>query len=113
MYKYKFRPNYGSKKLLIEFFDGVKNDNFITDLLNVISQLNPKIIETNDLWMNDEIQINIESEMGEFIVSKDIWGFVFLMAENNQECLSKINSILEIAKNFEKVEVNFEDYKLK
>lgn len=51
--------------------------------------------------------------MGEFTISKDIFGFVFIMAENNQECISKINSILEVTENFEKVVVNFEDYKLK
>ncbi len=51
--------------------------------------------------------------MGEFTISKDNWGFVFIMAENNQECVSKINSILEVAENFEKVKVDFEKYKLK
>lgn len=35
------------------------------------------------------------------------------MAENNQECILKINSILEATKHFEKVKVDFENYKLK
>lgn len=113
IYKYYFRPGYGSSKLLIEFFYGAENNDFIPDLIAVISELKPKIIDNFDFLMNDETLLNINSEMGEFTISKDIFGFVFIMAENNQECISKINSILEVTENFEKVVVNFEDYKLK
>lgn len=113
MYKYYFRPGYGSSKLLIEFFKGAESNNFISDLLAAISELKPEVMDISELWMNDEILFNISSEMGEFTVSTDIWGFVFIMAENNQECIFKINSILEVTENFEKEEVNFENYKLK
>ncbi|MCS4240161.1 hypothetical protein M2306_001782 [Myroides gitamensis] len=112
MYKYHFRPGYGSEKLLIEIFIGLEKEEFLSDLLDAIKILKPEVIDFEDLWMNDEISINVNSEMGEFIVSKDTWGFVFLMSENNQECLFLINSILEIAENFEKVEIDFENYKL-
>lgn len=111
MYKYYFRPEYGSSNLLIEFFHGAENNNFISDLFVVISEIKPKINDLTDLWMNDETLLNINSEMGEFTISKDIWGFAFIMAKNNQECISKINSILELTENFEKVEVDFENYK--
>lgn len=114
MYKYKFRPEYGSSndslRLLIEFVEGAENESFLSDLLNAISELNPNIEDITDLWMNDEILINIASEMGGFIISKDIWGLAFIMAGNNQECLLKINSILEANENYIKVEVNFTDY---
>ncbi|NRS90549.1 hypothetical protein HNQ02_003494 [Flavobacterium sp. 7E] len=90
MYKYYFRPEYGSKNLLIEFFNNTKNDNFIPDLLNTIVELEPKITDITDLWMNAEIIINIESNLGEFFLSKDIWDLAFLIAENNQKCLSRI-----------------------
>lgn len=102
MYKYYFRPKYGSEKLLIEFFHGTENNSFLSDFLSIISKLKPKIAETTDLWVNDEILININSEIGESIISKDKWGFAFLMTENNQECVSEINSILEINEIFEK-----------
>ena len=113
MYKYYFRPEYGSSKLLIEFFHDVENVSFLSSLINAISELKPKIGDITDLWMNDEILLNVTSEMGEFTISKDIWGFAFIIAENNQECLSRINSILEVAENFEKIEVDFENFKLK
>jgi hypothetical protein len=113
MYKYYFRPEYGSSELLIEFFHDVENDSFLSSLLNAISELKPKIGDITDLWMNDEILLNVTSEIGEFTISKDIWGFAFIIAKNNQECLSRINSILKTKKNYEKVEVDFENYKLK
>lgn len=113
MYKYHFRPEYGSEKLLIEIFNSLEKEEFLSDFLDAIKILKPKVVDLEDLWMNDEILINVNSEIGEFILSKDTWGFVFLMSENNQECLFRINSILEIAENFEKVEIDFEDYKLK
>ncbi|BAP33385.1 uncharacterized protein CHSO_4348 [Chryseobacterium sp. StRB126] len=113
MYKYYFRTGYGSSKLLIEFFKDAESNNFISDLLAAISELKPEVMDIPELWMNDEILLNINTEMGKFTVSTDIWGFVFIMAENNQECIFKINSILEVTENFEKEAVDFEKYKLK
>lgn len=113
MYKYKFRPGYGSPVLIIEFFYGAESNFFISDLINILEELNPEIIKIDDLSMHDEILIHIKSKIGEFLLSKDAWGIAFLTAEDNQECLLQINSILEKALNFERVEVNFEDYKLK
>jgi hypothetical protein len=69
------------------------------------------MIDIDDLWMNDEILVTIDSEIGKFIISKDIWGFAFVMADNNQEGLARMNSILENATLFEKVEVDFDNYK--
>ena len=111
MYKYKLRPVYGGKKLLIDFFYGAESNLFISDLLKTIETLHPVIIKNDDLYRNDEVLINIKSKIGEFSVLKDSWGFAFIMADDNQECLLEINSILEKATNFEKDEVDFEDYK--
>lgn len=113
MYKYYLRPGYGTLKLLIEFFHGTESNSFISDLFAAISELKPEIIDFSELWMNDETLLSISTEMGEFMITKDIWGFVFIMAEDNQECILKINSILESTEHFEKEEVDFEKYKLK
>ena len=61
--------------------------------------------------MNDEYIFDVQSDIGSFSISKDIWDFVFIMSDDNQDCLKKINLILLNNKNFQKVEVNFEDYK--
>lgn len=110
-YKYYLRPGYKSQNLLIEIFAGAEDEYFLTDLLDSISEINPKIAKTNDLWMNDEIEIEISSDIGLFSVSKDIWDLAFIMSDDNQECIKRINLILQNNKNFQKVEVNFEDYK--
>ena len=110
-YKYHFRPGYQSTELLIDIFSGAESENFNSDFLNTIRELKPKMIDILDLWMNDEVLMTYDSEIGKFTLSKDIWGFAFIMAENNQEALVQINSILEKAVLFEKVEVDFEKYK--
>jgi len=110
-YKYYLRPGYKSQDLLIEIFSGAEDECFLTDLLDSISEINPKVDKMNDLWMNDEIEIEVSSDIGLFYVSKDIWDLAFIMSDNNQECINKINLILLKDKNFHKTEVNFEDYK--
>ena len=109
-YKYYLRPEYNSQNLLIEIFNGAENKNFFSDLYNSLIEINPKFDKINDLWMNDEYLFEIESDIGSFSISKDIWNLVFIISENNHECVNKINSILLKDKNFQKVEVNFEDY---
>lgn len=111
MYKYHFRPGYQSKDLLIDIFSGAESETFLFDFLHTIREINPKTTDILDLWMNDEILMTYNSEVGEFTISKDIWGFAFIMADYNQDGLYKINSILEKSELFEKVEVDFENYK--
>jgi hypothetical protein len=110
-YQYHFRPGYKSQELLIDIFGGAESDNFNSDLLSAIAEIKPKMTDIVDLWMNDEVMMTFDSDAGQFTISKDIWGFAFIMAENNQEGLTRINSILENSEMFEKVEVDFENYK--
>lgn len=111
LYKYYFRPAYKSEELLIDVFSGAENESFVSDFIDAIREIDPKMIDILDLWMNDEVLMTYDSEIGKFTLSKDIWGFGFIMAENNQEGLNKINLILEKSDLFEKVEVDFERYK--
>jgi len=111
LYQYHFRPGYYSQELLIDVFGGAENETFVSDFISAIAEINPEMIDILDLWMNDELLMTYDSTIGKFTISKDIWGFAFIMAENNQEGLIHINSILEKAELFEKVEVDFENYK--
>jgi hypothetical protein len=111
-YKYHYRPGYGSENLLIEFISGVENDVFRTDLFDAIKEINPKLISREDLWMNDEILYLIDSDLGAFTLSKDIWDLAFLMADDNQSCILQINNLLFNDNRFEKIEVDFNDFKL-
>jgi hypothetical protein len=111
MYQYYFRPGYQSEELLIDVFGGAEKESFFPDFMEAIKEINPKMIDILDLWMNDEVLMTIDSDAGTFTVSKDIWGFAFIMADTNQEGLQRINSILEKSEQFEKVDVDFENYK--
>lgn len=110
-YKYHLRPAYKSQDLLIEIFGGVEDEYFLIDLLDAIAEINPKVDKINDLWMNNEILMDVSSDLGLFSISKDIWDLAFIMSDHNQECINRINLLLSENKNFQKVEVNFEDYK--
>jgi len=110
-YKYHLRPGYQSEDLLIEIFYGTENKNFFSDFFDSIAKINPEVEKMTDLWMNDEYIFYVNSDIGAFSISKDIWDLVFIMSDYNQECLEKINLLLLEDKNFQKVEVNFENYK--
>jgi hypothetical protein len=112
-YKYHYRPGYGSDSLLIEFVSGVKNEAFGVDLIDAIKEINPTLEGCEDMWMNDEILYIINSDLGQFTLSKDIWDIAFLMAEDNQTCIHQINNLLLNDKRFEKIEVEFNDFTLK
>jgi hypothetical protein len=111
-YKYHYRPVYGSDSLLIEFLYGVKNDTFGADLFEALKEINPQIVGLEDLWMNDEILYSVDSDLGQFTLSKDIWDLVFLMADDNQNCVHYINNLLLNDNRFEKIEVDFNNYKM-
>jgi hypothetical protein len=111
-YKYHYRPGYGSDNLLIEIFNGVENEAFAGDLFDAIKEINPKLAGREDLWMNDEILYTINSDLGQFTLSKDIWDLAFIMADDNQSGVLQINNLLLNDERFEKIEVDFNDFKL-
>ncbi len=104
-YKYRCRPEYGSGNLLIEVISGVENDTFGTDLFDAIKEINPQLAGLEDLWMNDEILYIINSDLGDFTLSRDVWDLAFIMCDHNQACISKINTLLLNDNRFEKIEL--------
>jgi len=111
-YKYYLRPAYGSDELLLEFSINSDVQEFFKDLFKTLESIDPKIESLDDLWMNDEVLLHVDSIQGRFLLSKDVWGFAFIMAEKNQSCIKFINDILVKSSLFEKVEVDFENYKI-
>lgn len=110
-YKYYLRPGYGVKTLLIDIFFGAENENFFDDFINAINSIHPQIKELNDVWMNDEVFLKMDSDMGSFDISKDNWGFAFIISNMNQNVLFVIDKILQNDKEFLKVEANYDNYK--
>jgi hypothetical protein len=110
-YKYRLRPEYCSEKLLLEFFLDNNDTEFGKTLFSTLQDINPKVDTIEDLWMNDEVLLNVSSDKGYFTLSKDIWGFAFIIAENNQHCIDLIDKILNKSSLFEKEVVDFENYR--
>ena len=55
MYRYHLRPGYGSKELLIELLPKSADQVFLDELFGILDQLNAKVKDAQDLWMNDEV----------------------------------------------------------
>jgi len=63
------------------------------------------VASVQDLWMNDEVLLQISSDEGVFSLSKDGWDIAFIMAENNQHCIKIIDKILNNSSLFQKEEL--------
>ena len=109
-YKYHLRPGYDSGNLLIEFISGVEKVSFEPDLFEALKKLEPLLIEQQDLWMNDETLFLLESNVGSFSISKDIWDLAFIMSED-QNCIVKINELLLTDQKFEMIDVDHKKYR--
>jgi len=96
--------------LLLEFLLASTDTEFDKDLFTALKDIDPKVDTIEDLWVNDEVLLHVSSDKGTFTLSRDIWGFAFIMAENNQPCIKLIDEILNSNNLFKKEEVNFEDY---
>jgi hypothetical protein len=110
-YKYRLRPYYGSDPLLLEFTVDSPDVEIEKDLFEAIKELDPIVEDLQDLWMNDEVVITVSCSKGGFILTKDIWGLVFIMAGQNQPCIMAINEILERSEMFVREEVDYSLYR--
>lgn len=111
MYRYRVRPGYGSTELLIELLPKSADKAFDAELMKVLEQLNGKVTDTDELWMNDEVVLNFVSDVGPFEVSISSWDIVFIHAPNNQNAIVKIEEALQANAKFQQEIVDFEQYK--
>ncbi|TSJ46375.1 hypothetical protein [Fluviicola chungangensis] len=110
-YSYKLRPGYGSDELLIELDGKDQPDELQTDLILILEQNGFKLTELKDIWQNDEWSFIFRSQQGVVLLSRDtVWDFFFLMGENNQADILKLDEILSKNPLFEKLNVNNSDY---
>ena len=73
---------------MIRFSTAKNGDHLLGKILMVIDRLGFDSDGTNE--MIDEIWINAKSANGRITITRDIWDFVFIMAENNKTDLEKI-----------------------
>lgn len=110
LYKYKLRPAYKSKELLIEIFSGVENEDFVNDFKQTLIEIEPELIKKEDVWVNDEILYHFNSNIGKYTMCSSNWDIVFINAEDNQNGIIAIEQLLLKNPKFEKIEVNFDEY---
>lgn len=110
MNEFRLRPGYGSKNLLIEFTSGPEKTSFVTEITQALSDIDMAITATTDLWMNDEILYAAYTKEGYFTLSIDIWGFAFIIADENQKLIHTIDQILQSNPTFHKEIVDFKRY---
>ena len=111
-YKYYIRPAYGSTELLLQFNLNSTDTEFIKDLFHALESIHPRVDSLQELWMNGEILLHIHSTIGKFCVSRDIWDFAFITAEENQPGIQAITKLLEQSSRFTREEVDFEKFTL-
>jgi hypothetical protein len=80
------------------------------DLFDALKSINPRISGVTDLWMNDEFLYHVDSDKGHFILSRDTWGFAFIISDDNQTCISTVDRILAQDERFKKIEVDHNKY---
>ncbi len=111
-YTYKMRPAYGGGNMLIEFDIYPDMDKFMEDLAVLLGGNGFSLGEVNDVWMNDEVWVELKSPQGSVMLTKDIWDMVFIMTINDQtpEVILAINDILEASNQFESTPYDIEEY---
>jgi hypothetical protein len=110
MHRYRLRPGYGSKELLIEILPESADEAFLGDLFGILRQVNAKVADVSDLWMNDEVLLKFDSDCGQFVVSKDVWNVVFIMAAENQPAIAQIDGLLRESGRFFGEVVDYQQY---
>ena len=103
VFKYEFIPTLDKKTddYMIRFSAFKNGDRLLGKLLMIIDRLGFDSDGTDELL--DEIWINAKSENGSITITRDIWDFVFIMAENNKTDLEKIESQLSQSSDFERL----------
>ena len=105
VFKYEFMPTFDkeTEDYMIRFSTAKNGDYLLGKLLMVIDRLGFDSDGTSE--MIDEIWINAKSENGRITITRDIWDFVFIMAENNKTDLEKIEAELNSSADFKRIEI--------
>tara|TARA_R110002049_G_C8713773_1_gene524211 strand:+ start:57 stop:464 length:408 start_codon:yes stop_codon:yes gene_type:complete len=105
VFKYEFMPTLDKETddYMIRFSTAKNGDHLLGKLLMIIDRLGFESDGTSE--MIDEIWISAKSANGRITITRDIWDFVFIMAENNKADLEKIDSELNSSGDFEKIEI--------
>lgn len=111
VYSYLLRPVYGSSELLIEFPDPGNFREFSEVLFEVLSPLEPGIVQS-ELLLAETMLFTLRSRMGPFTLSHDTFNLVFIMADDNQPVLHEADRLLQQDARFCRLEADFDAYRI-
>lgn len=94
IFEYKLTPtrDKDSEDLMLEFGVTDNTSLLVGKLLIIIDTLGFKAGEVQEIF--DEVWINATSQNGQITITLDTWGFVFILAENNNSDLELLDSKL-------------------
>jgi hypothetical protein len=108
MYRYRVRPGYGSKKLLVEFMSDSSDEGFLAALRSVFSANG--IRATGEEAQLFRFRTIMDSPAGSFELDHDEWSMVWVHADENQNVIPYLDCILTASGQFQKEEVDFAQY---
>ncbi len=94
MYRFKIRPAYNSSEMLIDFSIDEADDVFFGILYGALQGINPSKIDLKDLWVEEDVTLQCDSDLGKFEIVSDIYDLVFITANDNQKVILKIGELL-------------------
>jgi len=106
--RYRVRPGYGSKNLLVEFMSDSSDEAFLAVLRSVFSANGIKAKRKEDLLFL--FRTVMDSPAGTFEVDHDEWSMVWVHADKSQNVIPYLDRILTASGQFQKEEVDFAQY---
>jgi hypothetical protein len=101
--------------LLIEFCDDCYDKAFTKAILKVLRSIPDFVMQESEneawKWDFDSTTYDISGEFGQCELNASSWGFMFILADENQATIDYFNQKLQESGLFAKEEVDFEDYK--
>jgi len=106
MHGYKVRPGYESNNLLIEFIPDSSEEKLIADLNAVLKEAGLTYRSIKDWFLIPRYK----TPTGPFEVDYDEWGFVWILADENQAAIHLLDKVLQKSGLFHKEDVDYKQY---
>ena len=116
MEKFRVRPGYKSKELLVEFWGEQRSEDF-PDIQGILAQgleakpaKHPTLDTTTIAMATDEFITLWKYKNGEYELADDTWAFFIHAPDNNIQVISDIERVLLASGQFIKEEADFSEY---
>lgn len=94
MQKYYYRKAYNSGEALIEFVKGTESDGVFSNVFSAISSVRPTVSNICELWKNNEMIVDVSSDLGHFLLQKDVNNHSRIVFRRNAGGIDKIDQLL-------------------